>query len=217
MIIKNIKFKDNSTIEKVAKLSLVENKGKEEIIQNLLSDFPDESVEVIRKKVNDYLWHINKKLEKINTNIIEQTGENQADDTALIIDIREKRNGLYLYIKTNEIYENFLKSKKELRVSTNLWNQRKTGEFYYGNLITRPEFDDINREIILLNSINYGILRIKGISQGLEFPITQIVSEDRLIQLLEKFSTDFISFYNKNILKQKTHIRLVVGVNDENN
>jgi hypothetical protein len=228
MKIQNIKFKDNSLIEKVAKKLLLEHKSKEIIIDELKSELNIIDVEQLRKRVNDNLWLINQRLIKINqravipseTEITEtvETQTSPSDNHCLYMEIREKRNKLFLYVKTNNAFETYVKNKKEIRTSNNLWNKGLNGSFYYGNLIASNELDDINREVILLNSVNYGIFRIVGISEGIEFEINKLVTNERLAELLDKLSNDFVNYYNKNILKQKTAISVIVDeVHNETN
>lgn len=214
MIIKNIKFKDKSTIEKVAIKYLNENKDKETIIVEMKNEFQGVSPEVLRKKINDYLWQINKKLQRVGQNTPSSpsspTSPIEPSKQCLFLDIKEKKGKLFVYIKSNEVYENYLKSKKELKTTSNLWGKGLNGKFYHGNLISRPEFDDINRDIILLNQINYACLRLEGISQGLEISIKNLVTIERLTQMLEKLADDYIAFYNKNILRNKINTQIIV-------
>lgn len=226
MIINKLKFKDGSLIEKVAQKLLVEHKDKETIITELKTELNENEVS-IRKKVNDNLWLINQKLIKINeravisseSEVVEsETLSNNIGEHCLFMEIREKRGKMLLYVKTNNEFEGYVKRKKEIKHTLNFWNKGVEGDFYYGSLVGNSEFDDINKEVILFNSINYGIFRAVGISQGIEFEINKLVSVERLVELLEKLSNDFVAFYNKNILKQKTAISVIVddGVNNEN-
>lgn len=217
--IKNLHFKNNSTIEKVAIKYLNENKDKETIIIEMKNEFGSITNEVLRKKINDYLWQINKKLARVGqTTPSESISNNQTQSSqCLFLDIKEKKGKLFVLIKSNEAYENYLKSKKELKTTSNLWGKSLIGKFYHGSLIARPEFDDINRDIILLNQINYACLRLEGISQGLEIPIKNLVTIERLTQMLEKLADDYIAFYNKNILRNKPSVQIIVEEKSNDN
>lgn len=205
--IKNLKFKDGSFIELIAKKYLEENKTINEIFEELKETHNLKT----NKKVLDYVWLINKRLSKLgvnntleNSSIIQEVQENP-----LHIHCKQKGNNLVLFIKTNKKFEDWMIKKKVLQTINNLWDERRTTEAYHGAMISRSDFDDLNKPVILQNSLNYAILRLKGISEGIEIPINKnLVTKERLIELLIDFSRKFDNFYSEKIIKNKIDIEL---------
>lgn len=218
MIIKNLKFKEGTAMSLVAKLYLEENKSKEEIYDILKTShsLSDESI-------YNSIWSINRRLKKLGlqpeteAEVLPVSNNSVNNDKALTIKVYEKNKKLILFVKTCKSFEDYMIKHKEIRTTENLFNKGVTSGFYFGNLVATNELDNINSDIILFNSLNYGILRVKDISLGKEFEISKLITQEKLIQILEDFSIKFDNFYKNKILKDKINIELnIIGDKNEN-
>jgi hypothetical protein len=126
-------------------------------------------------------------------------------EQTLIIEIKEQDNNtISLYVKTNKVFEDYLKATKELRQTHNLWGYGLNQEFYYMRLDnTLSDYDDLNNPIFYRNSLNQAILRLKGISEGLHFEINlnQIgITEDKLKTAIKSLSKLYSEFYYNEVI-----------------
>jgi len=120
----------------------------------------------------------------------------------LSISIKEVEGDLYLRVKTCKEFEDFLKDNKELCDTTNLFNEEKTGKYYRLRFTDRYTFlDNINRNIFYEGRINFSILRVKGISKGLDFKINGLLPESLIVKQLKSLVKTFKEFYKKEIEK----------------
>lgn len=107
-----------------------------------------------------------------------------------------------LYVKTCAEYEEYLKSTKEVATADNLFNAGKEAEFYDGKLFLYP--DSVRRDLFENGSLNHGILRLKGIADGVEIDLSKagLIAVDTIESEMRKLISNFRDFY-------KTHISRV--------
>jgi len=143
--------------------------------------------------------------------------ENSTNQTPVIlIKIFEKDNDIILSVKSSEDFEKWLKENKEIRETRNLWGKSEEGKFYYLKIVDNY-YDDINKSIIYGGKINFAVLRIPGISQGVEFKIDGLLTQSQLEKAVRGLLNAFNQFYKKNIIKQKINIEAEVLVENESN
>ena len=120
----------------------------------------------------------------------------------LKIDIKPDADGLVIEVQTNDEFENFLSSSKQLRKTDRLLGQEAHGEFYM-NACFNSLVDDINSDIIVGRNntlqLNMAILRIKGIRSGIKAKTTRLVTETQLRKMVKKFMQDYKDFYKMTI------------------
>lgn len=138
---------------------------------------------------------------------------NISEESHLHIHLKEQAKNIVLFIKTDKKFEDWMSKKKECRQINNLWGQGICADAYIGEMIDKQATDDLNRPVLLQNSLNYAILRLKNISNGVEVQVKKnLVTKERLIELLTDFSTKFDNFYVAKILKDKIEIEFdIVG------
>ena len=179
---------------------------------------------ISKKQVYDEIWVIRKKMTLISqsttTPNTTSTSENSSNleastpTTTQILEIEVKENdGLSIFVKTCKAYEDYLKANKQVRTSVNYFNTLAEGQFYHLSLIDNY-LDDINKPVIYEGKLNFAILRVPGISEGREFKIKGLMTEQMLQTALTNLSNVFNKFYEDNILKKKINIKLEVVKND---
>lgn len=131
---------------------------------------------------------------------------------AIEVKIFEENNELKLFVKTCPQFEKWLKEKKEVRESSNLWNQRVSGKFYYLQISDNYRLDDINSPIITNRFINFAVLRVVGISEGVKFKIDGLLPKETLVTATRKLISEFKNFYETKVLNQKIDIEASVEV-----
>lgn len=160
------------------------------------------------------LYRINNPTEKkIRAKKEIKINENEIKDKAIILNIKEKDNKLFLNIKTTKEYEQFLKDNKELSDEVSNYLFGTSGDiypklrFYKGTITGSFDNDNINRPLIIENrntlTINKAVLRLEGISEGLSFEILTYYPINELQKMLNRFIESYYYFYEKIILNKK--------------
>jgi hypothetical protein len=165
----------------------------------------------VHKVIYTIAWLKNKYLAQesvanISTN--PTTGAATLDQT-ILIKVYEQRGKVMLYIKTSEDFEKWLKDKKEIRDTSQLFGKILDGKFYYLKIIENYD-DDINCPIIRNGKINFAVLRIPGISNGIEFELDGLLTEEQLESAVKKLVEAFKKFYTKHIIAKKINIEAEV-------
>ena len=114
-----------------------------------------------------------------------------------------RENGkINLYVKSCLEFENYLKNTRRLAKKDNFCLTEITKEFYdtrIDGLSENNEYDSAIRNLINCNRLNFAILRIKGISKGVEIPLNKLVSINDLNNMIKRFILDFKNFYKEYI------------------
>lgn len=132
----------------------------------------------------------------------------------LKLEIKEERGEYYLFVKTSEEFENWLRTNREIKSTTQLWggNQTEPTEYYQYKLIDNY-LDDINTPIFYGGKVNFAILRLKGSSQGLKFKVDGLLTETQLRKALKLFPLTYKKFFKENI--EVHRVNYVVEVLEE--
>jgi len=197
-----LNFRPGSRPEIIYKLCFIEQKTLSEIVS--ITDYPEK----------DITYYIRKFKKLISTTSSTSTTQTNCS-TAIQLKVYEQNDNLILYVKTCKEFEDYLKAHNEIRNSTNLWGQRKTGKFYHNRIVDNYR-DDINRSIIYEGTINFGVLRIPGISDGIEFTIDGLLTQAQLTKSIKQLINAFNTFYKTKILNQTINIEAEVLVENEN-
>lgn len=178
---------------------------RKQIIHNLISENkinPDNfkelslSLNIPYKTLKWYYYKLRDK--KINTI---KDNEEVLIYSRLKISIIQQENDLYLYVKTNKEFEDYLKANKEIKETQNLFNENKKGMVYLLRFMARNYIDDINSPIFCNGRINFGVLRVVGISEGLTFKIVGLLPESLIKKGIKELVTAFKDFYKSEIEK----------------
>ena len=200
--IPKLNFRPGSRPETIYKLHYVEQKTLSEIVE--ITNYP-------QKDVDYYIKQFQKKIAMTTGTVTTQTNFS----TAIQIKVYEQNGNIVLFVKTCKQFEDYLKAHNEIRDSEQLWGQRKSGKFYQ-NRIVNDYSDDINRPIISNGTLNFGVLRIPGISDGVEFKLDGLLTQKQLEQSIKKLITTFNTFYKTKIITQTINIEAEVLVENEN-
>lgn len=123
-------------------------------------------------------------------------------------EIKNESNKLVLCVKTDADFENWLKKHKEVKTTENLWGARKTGKYYYLRFINNPAIvDDVNLPVLNHGHINFAILRIPGISDGLKYEIDSLMTEKQFATALKELVKVYKNFYSTSILKSELKMK----------
>jgi len=190
-----------------------------EYCQNKIDDITEISARTNLdiNKTHFILKTIKKRLLVNSQNLVTETPiESNSNNTKSIeIKVYEENNDIILYIKTCEEFENWLKANKEVRTSENLWAQSTQGKFYQLRIVDTYN-DDVNHPIITQGIINFAVLRIPGISQGLKYKLDGLLTQKQLELSVRKLIVAFNTFYKSQIIKQKINIEAEVQIENEN-
>lgn len=190
--------RENTTREKINAL-ISENKINPSNFQELSN-----SLNIPYKTIK---WYYYKLREKENTeNHTEQIKNNVVIFSRLQINIKQIENDLYLYVKTSKEFEDYLKENKEIIETNNLFGEGKNSKVYRVRFMDRNYLDDINTPIFYCGRVNFGFLRVCGISEGLEFKINGLLPESLIKKGLKELINAFKDFYKREI--EKTPINL---------
>ena len=135
-----------------------------------------------------------------------------------IMDIKIERNGnIKIRIKVAGEIEKFFKENGSIRTATNTLGTAKTMKYYNldsGNRELAGLFrvNDINERLISENCINSAILRLVGISEGIELAVNQLISKDALADSVKIFKEGLITFYKRYI--NPIHISSTLTINE---
>jgi len=200
-----LKFRQGSVCEKVYTEAFLNGKEPEIVA---------EALKLPIQTIKHHIYNIKRIITKIEvqgstTTTTSASGTPRPDSLDLTLQIYEKRNKLILFVKTNPKWEKFV-SRKELKESYQLWGRNKTGQFYQGDLLGK-NVDDVNRPIILNSKINFGVLRIKDISLGIEFELDRLLNFEQLSLAAQEFAKAFKDLYDKAINKNKLKIEAYVS------
>ena len=117
------------------------------------------------------------------------------------INLTHEESKIVMNIKTNKLFEEYLKTTRTLKQSDRILGGRRTGWFYNSPLY--PVGDDINADPIIQGEINLGLLRLVGISDGMTFESNQLISEEQLKSAVTNFIKKFKRFYNSSVNKSQ--------------
>jgi len=128
----------------------------------------------------------------------------------LEMSIKEINKEYFLYVKSCEDFEKYLKENKELSTTQNLFGEEKTGKYYRLRFTDRNILDNINKPIFYMNRINFSILRSEGISKGINFKIDSLITKTTLQKEVNLLGRIFKAFFEKEIEKIPIDINLEV-------
>lgn len=194
--IQNVSFTENSRSYKICK-DFVDGITDVDFLANKHNTTPIQVYSVIS--------HFKQKLRIVNgEGILEVQARNTTNQNSkpsssiLSINIIEENNQLVLKLKASQQFEDYLKRTKELCTTTNLWNKGQTGKYYRLQLIANY-LDDINRPIFYSGQLNFAVLRLQGISQGITLNVDGLLSENQVKLALTKMTRTFKDFFKSNI------------------
>jgi hypothetical protein len=167
---------------------------------------------------NSVSWYLSKFRKNISVSVTrvqaseevnQTTPENTNYNSILNIEIKEEEDGLYIYVRTSKEFENYVKSMKEVKLTSNLFGTHSQGKYYQFKLVENY-LDDINVPIFYLGQLNFAILRVIDISKGLKFKISNLMTETQIRSGLTKLSSTFKNYYKVNIDNIKKDFKLEV-------
>lgn len=124
------------------------------------------------------------------------------NDYLIQVKIMRDDGEIKLFVKSCEEFEKYLKKTRNISKSDNFCNTETTYKFYdkrLDGLSENAEYDSAIRELINYNRLNFAVLRIKGISDGVELKLNRLISIDDLNNMLRRFILDFKKFYKEYI------------------
>jgi hypothetical protein len=211
VVIRNgVKFKDSSICYKIFCLYFEQHIPKETIpgILNISSTRVNETIKWLNGKfqqsgviIVDEASPLTSSRGRIQQTLVQQQRiepqpTEMADNEILKICTLEENNTYYLFVRTCKKFEEYLKGFKHIRTTDNLWGNNLQGEFYYNKLFDNyRKIDDVNRPCINENKINLGILRVKGISDGIKIEIKQLITQEKMKKAILAFKNDFKDYY----------------------
>lgn len=202
-------FKEGSLKHKIYQAFYVENHSANQIARDL---------GLKTSTIYSYLYSIRKNLEvevAETSSVQTPTTENTDTHRALELSIKCEAEKIYLKVKASKQFEDWLKKNKELYETTNLWGRSKRGMCYKVNIVADRHLDDLNKPIIVDGQINFAILRIQGISDGLSFEFDGLLTTKQLELAVLKLKNAFDSFYSTKVMKQKV-VEVKLEVDAEN-
>jgi hypothetical protein len=116
----------------------------------------------------------------------------------LILEFKEDGDDMILYTKTSPLWEKYLQETKEKRTTQNFFGENKIGYFYHLKLVNNY-LDDINQPLIVRGEINFAVLRVPGVSNGMNFKVNRLMSESQKKSALKKMVLTFKDFYKKSV------------------
>jgi len=119
----------------------------------------------------------------------------------LKITVDREEEKIIVFVQSNKDFEDYLKKSRKLKATRNLWGQGIPGKFYNRELMDTN--DNINRDIISFNQINFAVLRLKGISKGITVESRTMISEEQLATAVNEFIKKFKVFYKSSLNKQR--------------
>jgi hypothetical protein len=182
-------FRKGSIREAVYKLHFGDKKDVREIASTL-----GKSEQHIRTVVYD--------ISKLMNGVVqEEVLVSNPTGKVLDIELKEKDEELYLYIKASKEVEEWLNKNRERKITENLWGSSKIGKFYVTRISAKNVYDDINAPLIHKTlGVNFAVLRLCGISEGIETKIDGFTSPKKLEKALQKMVDTFKIFYKEKIL-----------------
>ena len=128
----------------------------------------------------------------------------------LEIEVKNKDEKLILGVKTCKEFEDFLVKNKQVKTTANLFGRGKPGKYYYLKIVSNY-IDDINLPIFRSGMINFAILRVEGISNGITLEVDGLLTEKQIQTAFEKFKTAFKRYYATNVLNEnKVDVKLEI-------
>lgn len=124
------------------------------------------------------------------------------NDYLIKTDIKREKGDIKIYIKSCLEFEDYLKATRKTTKTDNFCNTTEKKEFYdvrNDGLTDTPEYDSAIRDLITNNKLNFAVLRLKNISDGVEIKLNRLISIDDLNLILRNFIKDFIKFYRDYI------------------
>lgn len=122
----------------------------------------------------------------------------KGDKKLAIIRIRRKSGELYLYIKTNNELESFFKTNRTN--TSDIYHNGQPLEFYGLKHVLRDiqsqygqNLREYGKELRMGMGYNFSLLRTKGISQGIELELTELLSKE----LIEDYIVNVKEFIKK--------------------
>lgn len=200
-IINGIKFQTDSLKHQVY-ICLQQGLNITQMSQMLMLDSPS-GIDAIKRTIRKI-----KRLESEVTHAlnVEPTRIPENSEKILDIEMLQEGNNMLLKVKSSKEFEDYLAKTKELRMTENLWGQRKMGEFYVIKLIDNY-LDDINKPVFHKGQINFAVLRMKGISNGLTIPINELLSEKQVQSGIKLLLSTYKNHYNQCIRNNKIHVK----------
>jgi hypothetical protein len=128
--------------------------------------------------------------------------DNNGNNNLIEVKIIRDNGEIKLYVRACPEFEEYLKNTRKITKNENFCNTGVTYNFYDGRtdgLSENSEYDSAVRELISYNRLNFAVLRIKGISDGVEIKLNKLVSVEDLNILMRKFIFDFKKFYRDYI------------------
>jgi len=190
---------NKNTTRKQIEVLISENKINPSNFQELSN-----SLNIPYKTIKWYYYKLREKTATDNT--MQQIKSNVIIYPRLQINIKQIENDLYLYVKTSKEFEDYLRTNKEIKETQKLFGENKSGNVYLIRFMGKNYIDDINTPIFYNGRINFGVLRVVGISEGLNFKIEGLLPESLIKRGLKELVNAFKDFYKLEI--EKTPINL---------
>ena len=211
-VIDGIKFRIGSDkhiiYSKYYKLGLLDTK---QISQE--TNIPQKSVSWYISKFKKSQRVILTQVRPLQSNEVGTSSQEEVDNNKynniLDLEIKDEDDGLFIYIKASVEFEEYLKKTKQIQETNNLFGASKTSKFYQFRIVNNY-LDDINSKIFYSGQINFGLLRIPGISNGLKFKIDGLMTENQIRSGLTKLGSTFKTFYKVNVENIKSSYKLEV-------
>jgi len=231
VVIKNgVKFKDSSICYKIYCLYFEQHISKETIpgILNISSTRVNETIKWLNGKFqhdNRGVIIVDEVSSLVPRQTVQQTLAPKPENTDLSLKENEilkictfeENNKYYVYVRTNDKFEEHLQSIKHTRTTERLWGDNASATYYYGKCFDNyRKVDDINRPILVENKINFAILRVVGISKGFKAEITQLVTQEKLKKAILAFRTDFKDYYAAKIKNVANSTAITYSLKDSN-
>jgi hypothetical protein len=128
----------------------------------------------------------------------------------------ERNSSLKIKIKVSQDIENWFKENGTESTTHSAFNTNKTIKYYKlaenRELTNCFQLNDINERVFYNNTINSAILRIVGISSGIEISVKQLISKEQLIESAKNLKESVINFYKRYI--NAVHITTTLTINE---
>lgn len=135
-----------------------------------------------------------------------------------ILNLEIERNGsIKIKIKVASEIEQFFRENGTIKTAINGLGTNKAIKYYNLENSNREltacfNVNDINEKLIYSGYINSAILRMVGISEGVELSVNQLISKDALTESAKMFREGLISFYKRYI--NPIHISTALTINE---
>jgi hypothetical protein len=171
------------------------------------------------KSVKWYIYKFRQITGRVFTEPVEQVLEEQVGPIGsvvtptvtqrLVLEIKQENNELMLFVKTSPEFEDWVKEHRQKMNTRNLFGRGESGDYYQMKIIDNY-LDDINTPIIYGGRINFAILRVVGVKDGLKFKIDGLLTEIQIKKALKLMILTYKKFFRMNIENHQINFRAEV-------